>query len=145
MAARYWRGGKKPVEVTDSESPSGSRVFHYELDGKRVGRKDISYILFKNACNGRGRIKNKEQPIDDYTCISYRFSSEEQKYKVCQMLLDQLDEDYALAIPEDDMTCIVIILVDGDYFKQKETCFTYKRFGEKVYENSKSKESTVHQ
>ncbi len=113
MAARYWKNGKKPVEVQENGTT------HYELNGEWVDLNKLPYILFKNAYNGSGRIKSKEETIKEYTCISYYFKNSEQKDKVCQMLLEQLGEDYALLVPEDDTYCIIIVLVDGETLKNK--------------------------
>lgn len=113
MAARYWKNGKKPVKVYEG------RCFHYELDGKRFDDHKFSYILFKNAWNGGGRIKNKEQKIEDYTCIKYRFDDEEQKIKVCNMLLQQLDEDYVVCVPNDDSFCILILFANSEHLQSE--------------------------
>lgn len=111
MAARYWKNGKKPVKISEN------RLIHYELDGKRFDTSKMTYILFKNADNGSGRIKSKDELIKDYTCIGYKFKDDEQKNKVCKMLLEQLDKDYALAVPNDETYCIIILLVEGETFK----------------------------
>lgn len=114
MPSLYWREGKKPVKV------HGETAFHYEIDGKKIPHGDLTYILFKNADNGSGRIKTKEEFVKDYTCIEYNFKDEEQKKKVCQMLLDQLDDDYCLYFPKNKHTCIVILLKDSNSTKEKK-------------------------
>ena len=102
MAKRYWRNSKKPIEVEEGG------LIHYELDGQRYDDRKTTYILFKNACNGSGRIKNKAEPIKNYTCISYRFASDEQKQKVCSMLQEQLGNEYVVQVPQNTLHCIII-------------------------------------
>jgi hypothetical protein len=106
MAKKYWRKGKKPVEVKEGG------LIHYELDGQRYNTSKTTYILFKNACNGSGRIKSKDEVIKNYTCIEYNFESDEQKQKVCSMLQDQLGSDYVVQVPQNNLTCIIIFTKD---------------------------------
>ena len=102
MAKRYWRNGKKPVKVLEN------RLIHYELDGQRYDTNKTTYILFKNAYNGVGRIKSKDEPIKNRTYIAYRFEDDEQKQKVCSMLQDQLGNEYVVQVPQNKLTCIAI-------------------------------------
>ena len=69
---------------------------------------DYTYILFKNADNGSGHIKNKDEKIKHYTCISYKFKDDNQKQMVCEMLREQLDDDYIVCVPKSSYYCIVI-------------------------------------
>lgn len=97
---RGWAKGKRPVATKVSKS-----LIKYDRD-----TDNFTYILFKNAYNGRGYIKSLEQYIEDGTCIEYRFSSEEHKLKVCKMLQEQLGFEYIVEIPQSDKYCIKIKL-----------------------------------
>ena len=107
MGNQWWTEGRRPkrIPLTDNK---GNIVF-----GKYRWSRDpdtITYILFKNADNGRGHIRSLNAPIRDRTCIEYHFSSDEQKMKVCRMLQEQLGEEYEVVIPNNPLTCIVIHL-----------------------------------
>ena len=120
---RYWHNGKKPIPVYTSGNEKDGGTFHYELDGKKVDTNKITYILFKNADNGSGRIKNKEQYIENYTCIEYHFEDTQQKEQVCRELIAQLDSDYVVAVPKNNNHCIIIFMADrisayADEFKE---------------------------
>lgn len=82
MARRYWKNG--------------------------IIREDDNYtfILFKNAYNGRGIVK-KEDEVEDRTCIEWRMSKE-QLIAVCRDLQSQLGEEYSVKVPESEMICIII-------------------------------------
>lgn len=69
---------------------------------------NYSYILFKNASNGGGAV-TKNDTIKHHTCISWKNMTAEQLDMVCQMLLDQLDSDYAIAKPKCETLCIIIL------------------------------------
>lgn len=100
LPGRYWRGGKKPVEIEiDGHSC-------YEFDGKRVNTNDIQYLLFKNANNGDGYVKGADE-IKDYQCIEWRFPVEKLN-KICRDLQEQVGKNYVVMIPPNDMHCIII-------------------------------------
>lgn len=103
MAAHWWVKGKKPKKIKIGEGA-------YEWGGDT---RNFTYILFKNADNGSGRIKNLSEPVKDYTCVEYRFKDEEQKNKVCQMLQDQLGDEYNVIVPKDESCCIIIRYING--------------------------------
>lgn len=111
MPAIYWRNRNKPVKINNNGS------IHYELNGEDFNKLKMSYILFKNADNGNGTVKRTDE-IKDYTCIGYRFNDNSQKQKVCKMLLDQLDEDYAVAVPKDRSSCIIILNVKSKHYNK---------------------------
>ena len=67
---------------------------------------DYTYILFKNAYNGSGAV-TKNDIIENYTCVSWNMS-EEQLDKVCDMLQEQLGNDYYVQKPNDKYTTIII-------------------------------------
>jgi len=105
MADKYWTEGRKPQIIDQKKATKYNGGFTKYTDNYST----FTYILFKNADNGSGRIKNKNEVIKSYTCISYRFKDEDQKNKVCKMLMSQLDDDdYVIAIPKDCDCCIVI-------------------------------------
>ena len=83
MAKRYWKNGVIP-------------------DGD-----DYTYVLFKNANNGSG-VVTKNDIIENYTSISYRFKDDAQKELFCRLLEEQLDDDYLIAVPKNNSWCIVI-------------------------------------
>lgn len=99
---RGWAKGKKPKKIVLDE-----RTFKWDRD-----TNDIAYILFKNADNGSGRIKSLDEPIEDYTCIEYHFTSKEQMLNVCDMLQQQLGDEYSVEVPESNNFCIVLHLND---------------------------------
>lgn len=86
LPARYWKDRKIPED------------------------NDYSYILFKNADNGSGVVKSTDT-IKNYTCISWRFDMSKMD-KVCQMLKDQLGDEYKVLVPKDDLLTIVIVTND---------------------------------
>lgn len=98
MPDEYWAGGKKPV-------------------GKAID--ELTYILFKNAENGRG-IRGLLSPVEDYTYVEYSFSSDEQKHQVCQMLQEKLGDEYVVNEPENSMICIEIRLKSKMEAEQEE-------------------------
>lgn len=88
----YWRNKEYPkVRAWDSTDKNG-----------------YQYLLFKNADNGSGHVE-REDTIDDYTCIEWGFP-EEKLDTVCKLLEEQLDDDYVVEKPENSMRCIVIRL-----------------------------------
>jgi hypothetical protein len=107
LPKRYWRGGKKPVEVEG----------HYELDGQKVDTDNIQYILFKNADNGSGHVKRTDE-IDNYTCIGWDFPMEKLE-KICKDLQEQLGDKYVVLMPTDIYTCIQIFRYDFPYLADK--------------------------
>lgn len=106
MPAKYWTKGKKPKKINVEYNEKGDIVsFQWNRDIDK-----IPYILFKNAKNGSGAIKSLEEPIKGYICVEYNFVSEEQKHKVCQMLQEQLGNEYLVIEPDNDLCCIIIRL-----------------------------------
>lgn len=93
---------------------------------------DFTYVLFKNADNGSGHV-TKNDTIADYTCIRYRFKNDEQKEKFCKMLAEQLDDDYIVAVPKNDYTCVVIRTVDALHNDKRCHTQAYKQFKNKFY------------
>lgn len=107
LPKRYWKGGKKPVEVEIDGK------WHYELDGQKVNTDNIQYILFKNADNGSGHVRRADE-IDNYTCIEWGFPMEKLE-KVCKDLQEQLGDKYVVLMPTDTYTCIEIFRYDFPY------------------------------
>ena len=106
MPAKYWAKGKKPKRINKEYDKDGRlRSWSYDRN-----LRTISYILFKNAYNGSGYIKSLDEPVRDCTCIEYRFANDEQKMKVCEMLQEQLGDEYEVEVPENALTCIVLRL-----------------------------------
>lgn len=96
LPKRYWRGGKKPVEVEG----------HYELDGQKVDTDNIQYILFKNADSGSGHVKRTDE-IDNCTCIEWNLPTEKLE-KICKDLQEQLGNGYVVLMPTNTYMCICI-------------------------------------
>ena len=92
LPKRYWRGGVIPEDDYD-----------------------CTYLLFKNADNGRGHVKSADE-IKDYTCISWKFPMEKLE-KVCKDLQAQLGDGYAVMMPTDESTCIIILTADSWYLE----------------------------
>lgn len=117
MPARYWKNRKKPQKhyLTDDK-----RVYNYRLNGEKFSSDSMKYILFINACNGSGTVKGDDL-ITDYTCIGYRLDYPSQVERVCDMLREQLDDDYVVQFPESSSHCIIIRLksvLEGEDAKQ---------------------------
>ena len=68
--------------------------------------QDFTYILFKNASNGRGTV-SKNDFIENCTYIEHHVSSD-QMDTVCRMLQEQLGSGYVVVKPEYASTCISI-------------------------------------
>lgn len=109
MADRYWK--KKPVKVVDVvATKTTGGMSHYEMDGKRINTDDLQYILFKNANNGSGT-KTKNDEIGRYTCVEWQMPIDKLR-KVCEDLKSQLDDDYKVYMPLNDMYTILILRRD---------------------------------
>lgn len=108
MPAQYWANGKKPKKINVTRNVKGE-INSYQWDRDT---SNIPYILFKNTDNGGGRIKSLDEPVTDYTCVEYHFISEEQQHKVCEMLQEQLGEEYMVIAPKDQYHCVIIRLRD---------------------------------
>lgn len=109
-----WAKGKKPKKIVTKQDSKGKPTA-YTWD-RNIS--NYTYILFKNAENGRGCIKSLDEPVKDHTCISYRVSSLEQMHKICSMLQEQLGTHYLVEEPEDDHRCICIYY--GNVYSVKE-------------------------
>lgn len=94
LPKRYWRGGVIPEDSYD-----------------------CTYLLFKNADNGSGHVKSTDE-IKDYTCIGWKFPMAKLE-KVCKDLQAQLGDGYAVMMPTDEYTCIIILTADSYYLTDK--------------------------
>ena len=74
---------------------------------------NYTYLLFKNADNGSGHVK-RDEDIDDYTCIEWRFP-EEKLDDVCRDLQEQLGDEFVVLVPKSNFHCIVICKVGSRY------------------------------
>lgn len=92
LPKRYWKGNTIP-------------------DGD-----DYTYLLFKNAYNGSGRVKRDDE-IKDYTCIEWDFPMEK-LVGVCKDLQAQLGNEYTVLMPTDKLTCIIILTEDSERIKK---------------------------
>lgn len=94
--ARYWEGGEttkeKFVKINEEEH-----------------KHTYSYILFKNADNGRGSVKGYST-IEDGTFVGYCNLTDEQMDIVVKMLQEQLGYKYKVIKPQDEYTCIEIVV-----------------------------------
>ena len=93
LSKRYWKNGVIP-------------------DGN-----DYTYILFKNANNGGGKVKRNDD-IKDYQCVSWSFPIEKLD-KVCKDLQEQLGDEYVVLKPQDEMWCIIVCKA-GSHYIEKE-------------------------
>jgi len=114
MPARYWRNGVKPSEYLEGTETYNDKG---EVNGGKP--REITYILFKNACNGSGTVRAADE-IEDYTCICYKVKSAEQLFAICADLQAQLGESYAVKVPNDFSTCIIIYTKDSYRLKEEE-------------------------
>ena len=99
LASLYWRNHTIP-----------SKKLGYDGQKEEVNDDEYTYLLFKNADNGRGHV-TKEDYIDGHTCIEWGFPMEKLD-KVCDMLQDQLGGFYNIERPTDHYTCIIITPID---------------------------------
>lgn len=104
MPAKFWKKGKKPYRHFLDER---KQTWEYRLAGKRFDESKATYILFQNAWNGSGTVK-EEDLIKDYTCISYQLNDLDQVRRISNLIKDQLDDDYVVQVPENMYRCIVI-------------------------------------
>lgn len=70
--------------------------------------KDYTYLLFKNADNGRG-VVNKYDFIDDGVCIEWNFD-ESLLEPICKELERQLGYEYTIEIPKNRHTTLIVKL-----------------------------------
>lgn len=123
MADRYWAKGRRPQKINITHRPDGS------VQGWSYDRplKDVQYILFKNADNGSGRVTKEDvicsMPLSKrrrgcyWGASTYRVYIEwqfplEKMDRVLQGLREQLDADYAVLRPKDELHCIQIVRVE---------------------------------
>lgn len=101
MPARYWKNGVKPSAYID-----GTEIYE---DGRLVGGKprELTYILFKNACNGSGTVRAADT-IKSHTCVSYHVRSMDQLATICADLQEQLGDTYFVEKPDNFSSCIII-------------------------------------
>lgn len=97
---RYWKDGGKPVKIKDKDG------CHYEINGKIVDEDNIQYILFRNAENGAGNVKDTDE-IRDVQSIGWQFPMEKMQ-KVCKDLQGQFGNEYVVLMPTDEFTCIMV-------------------------------------
>lgn len=81
----------------------------YWKDGVIPEHDNYSYILFKNADNGRGTV-TKSDEITNGTCINWGNISDEQLDIVCNELLAQCSPEFVIAKPLSNSFCIKLIL-----------------------------------
>lgn len=108
---RFWRNSEKPTKVKDANG------FHYEINEKVLNENDIQYILFQNAENGIGNVKDTDE-IRDYQSIAWQFPMEKMK-RICQDLQEQFGDEYVVAMPTDEFTCIMICAVNYPGLEEK--------------------------
>lgn len=92
MAKKYWRGGVIP------------------------DNNNFKAILFKNADNGSGRIRAGNEMIQDYTCVEHYNLSFEERLAVGKKLKEQLDDEYIVCVPRNDLYTLIILWKGGHYF-----------------------------
>lgn len=93
LPKRYWKGGVIPEH------------------------NDYTYLLFKNADNGRGHVKRYEE-ISDCTYIEWSFPKEKLE-QVCYNLQEQLGDEYVVLVPKSTMKCIAIYKANSEYIDSK--------------------------
>lgn len=82
--ARYWRKGIKPGSMDN-----------------------VQYLLFKNADNGAGAVKKRDE-IKGPVFVLWRFPEEKMR-QVCSDLQTQLGKEYIVLMPPDEDCCILIV------------------------------------
>lgn len=81
-----------------------------------VDYDDISYILFKNADNGRGCVK-AEDNMGQTECIEWNLTPE-QLDKVIAELEKQVGDEYDVVRPNNKYTCIILRKKIGNKVKE---------------------------
>lgn len=104
MPEKFWRNGKKPRRHFLSED---KQIWDYRLNGEKFDKDSMRYILFKNAYNCSGTVKENDI-IKDYTCVGYVLNDMEQVQRISEMIQEQLDDDYVVQVPVNMYHCIVI-------------------------------------
>lgn len=99
LPKRYWRGNVIPQKVS------------YEFDAEEVKDNEYTYLLFKNADNGRGHVRGNDEIDMNY--IEWGFPMEKLD-GVCEMLQEQLGSGYKVVKPESHFECIRIEVVKGE-------------------------------
>lgn len=104
----FWRGGKRPVYHPKSRS--------YTLGGKPFDTENMRYILFENADDGStSGCVDGEDVIENYTYVKYQLRDLEEVEKISEAIAEQLDDDYAVLIPENEKDyegCVVIYMIE---------------------------------
>ena len=107
---RYWRNGDRPEDVygyPGLDVQTRKPIFHFVKiwKGKRYDYSART-ILFKNANNGSGTVRRNDEIRYDY--IEYNLDDMAQVQRVCNLLQQQLGEEYEVVCPDDMMRCIKI-------------------------------------
>lgn len=94
LPAKYWRNNTIPTDKDYSE---------------------ISYILFKNAYNGSGRVK-REDYLSDKKTINIEWNlNDEQLNSVCKELERQVNTEFKVIKPNSHYSCIQLERKDDVY------------------------------
>lgn len=103
LPSRYWRNNT----ILEDKKP-----FSFAEGKDNVEEDEYTYLLFKNADNGSGCVKRSD--FIERTYIMWAFPMKWMK-PVCDMLQEQLGEDYVVVIPEDHYECIGIRVKEDKY------------------------------
>ena len=107
---RYWRNGDRPEDMygySGLDVHTRKPIFHFVKIWK--GKKyeyNARTILFKNADNGGGIVHREDEIEHDY--IEYNLENMEQVQRICNLLQQQLGEEYEVVCPADKTRCIEI-------------------------------------
>lgn len=107
LPARYWHNNQILHDKTSYEA--------YNRVSEAVSDDEFTYLLFKNADNGSGHVR-RDTPLKKvgYVCWGFPMS---RMPKVCQMLQEQVGDEYEVIPPKNSLECITI--------KEKERTVNY--------------------
>lgn len=91
---RYWSNGEKVKTIDDAQ-----------------------YIIFQNADNGCGHVKNTDE-IRNVQYVYWQFPMEKMK-KICKDLQQQFGDEYVVAMPQDESTSIMICKANHQLLEER--------------------------
>lgn len=107
----------KRVQCSCCYGPRDMAAIHWR--GRKIKEDgDITYILYKNAYNGRGWV-TKDDDVHDHDCISWKMPLKLLS-KVCSALSTQYGEGFRVYKPKNDFYTIVV--AKKDYPMKSDNC-----------------------
>lgn len=114
LPKRYWKGGVIP-------------------DGD-----DYTYLLFKNADNGRGHVTRNDEIKCD--CISWKFPMEKM-VDICTDLQTQVGNDYVVFMPKSNRYCIKVVARSYEFFDNEQADQHYISISEYLHQETNKEDN----